>query len=330
MKKMLFLVPTAVCLALTLPMNGHQESGRTATDPDSTVADTVMWDDSYSEDSDWAGTDDSVAVDSMAPEDGSDDFCMPEDELLSEYSAKTADYSFQKSKNANLSITFSATIFTPDTDGKSEVKKGSGYAQMVSRVLSASLADDEYAKWKDDNIDKMLENRWKMEKTRLTQEDEESGSNSNVCSFSYRTTITPVWAWKDKGVTTYCVEDEAINEGYSNQLYKYYLSFSEKGDSLLGLTDIFKESAIPNVLRLVDEKLKAQSDYDADSLSDRYANGYFARSGYAVQYNGKWYPRPALTECGVVFTYLIDADSSHQGVMANILLDSVETQGWLK
>lgn len=97
MKKTLILVPAAIGLALAFPVHGNTSAGSAATDPDTTLADTVAWSDdidpefSYSEDSDWAG--DSVCVDSAAAADSADDFCTYDDELLSEYSSKSADYS---------------------------------------------------------------------------------------------------------------------------------------------------------------------------------------------------------------------------------------------
>ncbi len=342
MKNTLILVPAAVCLALTLPVHGSTSASRMATEPDTTLADTVAWSDSideefsYSEDSDWAGDGDSEAVDSTA-DDSQNDFCTPNDELLSEYSSKSADYSLQNSKDANAGITFSATLFTPDQNGKGEVKKGSGYALMASRVLSASLDPAAYAKWKDDNLDKMLENKWKAVKQQYTASQTEAEQKLGVAyepqNSSYRTSVTPVWALKDKGVTTYCVEDEVYEAGDTiGNLYHYYLSFSEKGDSLLGLTDIFKESALPDVFRLVGEKLSAATGATsaAELVPAPASDSYFVRSGYAVQYAGKWYPRPALTECGVVFVYPRCTPDGQCAGVENILLDAVETQGWLK
>lgn len=87
---------------------------------------------------------------------------------------------------------------------------------------------------------------------------------------------------------------------------------NEKTDSVMGLTDIFKEEALPEVFKLVGEKLKtgpqAANDEEAwpsvaEVLPAPNANDYSVRSGQMQQYKGKWYPRPALTECGIVFTY---------------------------
>lgn len=345
MKKTLILVPAAIGLALAFPLHGSTSAGGAATEPDTTLADTVAWGDSideefsYSEDSDWAGDADTVYVDSDEVVDNADDFCMWDVDLLSEYSSKSADYSLQNPKDANAGLTFTATLFTPDQDGKGGVKKGSGYALMASRVLAASLAPDAYAKWKDDTLDKMLENKWKALKANYTAAQTEAAQRLGAAyepqSGSYRTTIAPVWAWKDKGVTTYSVEDEIYTGDAPGSLYHYYLSFSERGDSLLGLTDIFKENALPAVFRLVDEKLKNDTldrvvPASPELLPAPTPDSYCVRSGYAVQYGGKWYPRPALTECGVVFAYPPCSRGGQEGGTVNILLNAVETQGWLK
>lgn len=66
------------------------------------------------------------------------------------------------------------------------------------------------------------------------------------------------------------------------------------------------------MFKLVGEKLKtgpqAANDEEAwpsvaEVLPAPNANDYSVRSGQMQQYKGKWYPRPALTECGIVFTY---------------------------
>ena len=84
MKKVILLVPAALCLAFTIPVQGHSNAGRMAEEPDTVVVvDSAMTDsidDDYFEDSDWAGSDvpdDSVAVDSL-----DEGFCSYNDELL--------------------------------------------------------------------------------------------------------------------------------------------------------------------------------------------------------------------------------------------------------
>lgn len=110
-----------------------------------------------------------------------------------------------------------------------------------------------------------------------------------------------MWQWKDKGVTTYSIEDEAYTGGAHGMLYHYFLSMNEKADSVMGLTDIFKEEALPEVFKLVGEKLKtgpqAANDEEAwpsvaEVLPAPNANDYSVRSGQMQQYKGKWYPRP--------------------------------------
>ena len=61
MKKVILLVPAALCLAFTIPVQGHSNAGRMAEEPDTVVVvDSAMTDsidDDYFEDSDWAGGD---------------------------------------------------------------------------------------------------------------------------------------------------------------------------------------------------------------------------------------------------------------------------------
>ena len=141
MNKMTYLVPAALCLALSLPVQGNKSEAYTTDEPDTLVADTVEAD--YSEDDDWAGVDgDDTAVDSInndSVNNDPEDFCTYDDDLLTAYDTKSADYSLQYHKNFDDNITFSATLFTPDGENSTGVKKGSGYNTMVSHIFAAML-----------------------------------------------------------------------------------------------------------------------------------------------------------------------------------------------
>lgn len=350
MKKIILMVPAAICLAFTFPAQGHSNAGRMAEEPDTAAVDTAVadsaWDDDYSEDADWAGGDDAAADDSVVVDSADEGFCTYNDELLSDFSTKNADYSLQNPADANAGVSFNATLFTPDADKNGEVRKGNGYSLMTSHILSAMLPAEDRLKWKVNSLGKMLETKWESVKRgyQADQADmkkaaQEGNFDYNPTSYSYRTSITPVWQWKDKGLTTYSIEDEAYTGGAHGILFHYYFTLNERTDSLLGLTDVFKPEALPQVFSLVGEKLKTgpQAAHDeqtwpsvAEVLPAPNADDYCVVSRQMEQYEGKWYPRPALTECGIVFTYPPYVKNCYAAGPINILITYDEAAKWLK
>lgn len=341
MKKTVLLVPTALALALSLPVQGHKTNYRITDTPDTLVVDTTL-DTEYTEDEDWAGTDDTDATPADTATDP-EDFCNYNDDLLSDFDTENADYNLQNSKDANAGITFSATLFTPSKEKYGELKKNSGYTLMASRILASMLDSASMSKWKTEAINKMLENKWKSVKSQYTTEQAEmeklNGADNHPMSYSYRTSITPAWQWADKHVTTYAIEDEAYTGGAHGILYHYYLSLNEQTDSIMGLTDIFKEEALPEVFKLVGEKLRtgpqAANDEEtwpsvAEVVPAPVANDYSVLSGQMQMYKDKWYPRPALTECGIVFVYPPYIKNCYAAGTINILITYDEAKNWLK
>ena len=351
MKKRTLLVPTALCLAFTLPIQGHKTNHVVAPDtPDTLATDTFVSDsidDNYTEDDDWAtGDDDNAAADTLAADSVEDasEFCTFDDNLLPNYDTENADYSQLNKKDSNASVTFSATLFKPSKEKYGELKVNGGYNLMASHILAATLDSAAAAKWKVEPLDKMFENKWKAVKTQYNTDMAEmakfaEGGEMPSVSYSFHTTITPAWQWADKHLTTYGIEDETYLGGAHGMLYQYCLTLNEQTDSLMGLTDIFKEEALPEVFKLVGEKLKtgpqAANDEDtwpsvAEVVPAPNANDYSVLSGQMQLYKGKWYPRPALTECGVVFTYPPYVKNCYAAGTINILLNYSEVKDWLK
>ncbi len=350
MKKLVYLVPLALSLALALPMQGNKQADRIADMPD----DTLVWDsavvdsvaedegdadDDYFVDDNWAGNDDeAVETDSAS---ASDLFCDYDELLLSEFDSKNADYDLRNPKDRDAGVGFSANLFAPSLQGKEDLKKETGYCQMVSRVLSASLNSDDLARWRAENLDKMLENRWKLAKGQYLNEQREAekqlGEEYIPQTYSYRLTITPAWRLKDRNALTYSVEDEQDTGGAHSSINHYYVSFNQETDQLLGLADVFKAEAVPQVLQLVGEKLKeyqgAQIEPEqcmAEVSPAPLATDYAVLSGQLEQYEGKWVPRPALTECGIVFTYLPATKASSADGTINVLVNYAEVKDFLK
>lgn len=340
MKKILQgILPAALCLLLVSPAAGRTSAARTATEPDSVIvedpemtmyADTVAYEDSMYEEDDAPAGDEAV--------------CPPDDELLSDFSSKDADYNYQNKANANTGVSFTASIFLPG-----EVKKQSGFNLMVARILGATLPEAAQADWKTAGLDKMLENKWKAVKEAYLADvkdfaaepdDSESPDAAPYYpNYSYRTNVMPVWRFDVAGgAVTYKVDDETYLGGAHGMPYCYYLTLSEKTDSLLGLTDIFKEESLPAVFRLVGEKLAAR--HTDDFVGNAYTDAELAEAPNAAdplrraraleEYGGKWYPRPALTQCGVLFSYAPYEKDSYAAGTVEVLLPFAEIGEYLK
>lgn len=349
MKKILYSVPTLLMLAaIAVPMKGSHTRSHMADEPDTidaAVVDTTIDNDGYTEDADWAGGDDDAA-DSVAVEEVTDVFCPYDDMLMTECANKTADYNLQNGDDANAGVSFSASLFVPDADSKGEVKKGSGYSQMVSRILTGTMDSADVAKWEINSLAKMLEKKWDAVKRGYTADQvdikkmcEQDGTPYSPMSYSYRTTVTPVWKFADKGVTTFSIEDEVYTGGAHGMVYHYYLSLDANTDRLMGLTDIFKPECLSKVFDLVSQKLKEgpQAAHDEDTWPSvaevtpaPSATDYSVRTGQMEEYEGKWYPRPALTECGVVFTYPPYVKNCYAAGTINIVLTTAEIEEYIK
>ena len=327
MKTWLYLVPAALCVALTFPAQGHGSAMRTAQQPDTAVviddsdmealADTVV-----DGDDDWAEAD---TVEAPA------EVCPTDDELLSEFETKEADYNLQDKRDANCGVSFAATVYVPEGG-----KQRTGFINLASNVLSALLPEETATSWKpDNNIEKMFENKWKAVKALYLEDTKDAGATT----YYYRTNIMPAWRWKTAGgLTTYKVDDEFYTGGAHGMAYGYYLTLGEQKDGLLGLTDIFKEESLPAVFKLVGQKLASRPNAPqqediwkpvAELSADPTPDTSLLRAQAVEQYEGKWYPRPALTQCGVVFSYQPYEKDCYAAGIIDILLPYDEVADYL-
>lgn len=351
MKKLAYLVPATLCVALTLPVQGNKTSSARPDDPDTIVTDAPMVDesDNYTENSDWAGTDDttdafdtdSVLTDSA--EANPEDFCAYNDDLLISYDTKNADYNQTNSKAPDTGVSFSATLFIPSAEKNGEIRNDNAYTLLASNVLKAMTDSVTQSKWKIDNIDKMFENKWKALRNGYNDDinilRKEMGAEMRYPTYSFRTTITPVWNLQDSVQTTYSIEDESYTGGAHGMNFHYYLTIDQQNNRIMGLTDIFKADSLDAVFKLVGEKLKtgpqAANDEEtwpsvAEIIPAPAANDYSVVAGQFEQYNGKWYPRPAMTECGIVFTYPPYVKNCYAAGTINVLINYYEAKEWLR
>lgn len=119
--------------------------------------------------------------------------------------------------------------------------------------------------------------------------------------------------------------------------YEYYLTLDAK-QGVLGLTDLFKEERLMEIFELVHTKLVARRTEPQDETTwntnadiDTPATGdAMRRAGQVEEFQGKWYPRPARTACGYVFTYAPYEKDCYAAGTIHILLTPEEVEGMTK
>lgn len=335
MKILTNLLPAALCVALAVPMQGHYKTNRAAADPNAQQTDSIEPDEDETivvEDSEEAGWADEGSDEENAAGGSSEEVCPQNYELLGEFDGKDANYSLTHPQDANHAVSLNAMIYSPVG-----TKKSSGYTQMVSRILTGTISTPVTEdNWKVKGLEDMLEAKWKLVKAEYNAETKDGFMGDHT----YRTNITPAWQWKTGGtLTTYLIEDEVYLGGAHGMFYTYYLTLAGAEERLIGYADIFKEESIPAVLSLIGKKLGERPEAPADTdtwqptaplPADLSQDDYGVRTAQKEQYQGQWYPRPALTECGVVFTYFPYEKDCYAAGTIHILLTYEEIADYLK
>ncbi len=120
--------------------------------------------------------------------------------------------------------------------------------------------------------------------------------------------IYPVWTSPDNKLTTYRFQNSTYMGGAHGGMEDYYLTFDNKTGRLLGLPDFFKsDTERDKAILKLEDKL---TDYkNSIGLQGRFSanindiNLLSSDNPIKEQYNGKTYPRPAMTRHGIVFSY---------------------------
>lgn len=329
MKPLFMLLPAALCWVLSQGVHGATSHARVAQQPDTSVVDDdgglLFEDDSVAYDD----ADTVVGEDNGDYSDGPAEVCPTDDELLGEFDAKDADYSLQDKRDTECGITFTASIYMPG-----EGKPRAGFDEMVSSVFRSVLPENDRKVWKTETVEKMLENKWRVLKALYQSDSKDAGP----MHYAYRTNIMPAWQWKTAGgLTTYKIDDETYNGGAHGMESSYYVTLGEQKGGPLELTDIFKEQCLPQVFALVSHKLSTRPNApEGDGTWEQVAELDGIDTSYDLSslleldtFQGKWYPRPALTQCGVVFSYAPYTKDCYAAGTINILLTYDEVADWL-
>lgn len=127
--------------------------------------------------------------------------------------------------------------------------------------------------------------------------------------YDYLFKMNPTWRSKDRKYVTYRFYTFYYTMGMHGFMEEYYLTFDNTTGRLLGAKDIIKSGKFDSVVAILEKRI---NDYKHKYASDKFhftadldGEKLEANSSDIVKeaVKGKLYPRLALTENGVVFTY---------------------------
>jgi len=139
---------------------------------------------------------------------------------------------------------------------------------------------------------------------RLYRDDFYSGQENDEWGpkYDYLFKMNPVWQSLDGNYITYRVYSYCYTGGAHGYMEEYYLTFDVHTGHILGTADIIKAEKVESVINNLEKKTQRahhSSAYLAD-LPQIRSDSMVVTKEYI---DGKFYPRPALTEHGMVFSY---------------------------
>lgn len=127
--------------------------------------------------------------------------------------------------------------------------------------------------------------------------------------YDYMLEISPAWTSPDGRYVTYRFYSYYYTMGAHGFMEEYYLTFNEESGNILGYEEIIGAQAFPDAIKLLEQKLTAKEAQYRD-MDELYPAGMDAEQLEANAseiikevYQGSYYPRPALTKEGIVFSY---------------------------
>lgn len=157
--------------------------------------------------------------------------------------------------------------------------------------------------------------------------------------YSFNFNLRPTWQDKAKGLMTLRLYSDGYFGGAHGMYFMAYTTVSKQTQQAQGFQDIFKPEATQAVIALLDKKVdawKAKYGFSdmgtkGSALDSEPSKGDFrTTTGNVEQIGGKFYPRPALTQRGVVFTYFPYEIGPYASGAAHIVLTYDELSGMLK
>ena len=127
--------------------------------------------------------------------------------------------------------------------------------------------------------------------------------------YDYMMEVAPAWESKNGQYVTYRFYTYYYTMGAHGFMEEYYLTFDNENGRILGYNDIFGANDFKKVLDLLEQEITAQKKefmnfdgiYPASLEKDELESN--ASEILKEVYDGSYYPRPAMTRQGIVFSY---------------------------
>lgn len=127
--------------------------------------------------------------------------------------------------------------------------------------------------------------------------------------YDYMMEISPAWQSQDGKLVTYRFYTYYYTMGAHGYMEEYYITFDNTTGRIMGYEDLFGAKDFKKAIELLEQKITAQKKalldfealYPASIDNDEWGGNISLL--LKEMYNGDYYPRPALTGQGVVFSY---------------------------
>lgn len=153
------------------------------------------------------------------------------------------------------------------------------------------------------------------------------GSDGHGPKYDYSFLMVPAWQSKDGNYVTYRFYTYYYTMGMHGFMEEYYLTFNTSTGKLLGFSDLFKGETAQKVVQELDKyysKRRKEIGYNFDGIQESWLGEKDLESNMTAilkeQRDSVYYPRPAMTNMGVVFSYQpYEAGPFSEGIIHIIL-----------
>lgn len=181
-----------------------------------------------------------------------------------------------------------------------------------------------------DNIDQMMQYYYKQFCRLYFKEecgDEELIADAMGAYYSLQNYIYPVWRSADGKLTTWKFYEYRYMGGAHGGETEYFLTFDNRTGRILGVKDFFTDEEFKQAVSLLAKQLNAYHETESGQVAELEAAADLTTEDSTPLnevIGGKLYPRPAMTNQGIVFSY----QTYEKGGNADGLLHF--TQPWKK
>lgn len=127
--------------------------------------------------------------------------------------------------------------------------------------------------------------------------------------YDYSMFVVPAWQSKDSTYVTYRFYTYYTMGGHGF-MEEYYLTFNSETGELLGFKDLFRNQSREKVISELDtnySERRRENGYNVDGIEESWlSEGELESNTWAIikeKCDTVYYPRPAMTKIGVVFSY---------------------------